>query len=139
MEKYVVNLETAKLLDQLEFDEECFYTYIDNETLEREFALESVFEYTGNLWATKEHVLNSRVNDYECYLAPFREQVLRWLRENHCINIELCYSATTMFKYYYLIYPKSSKTYTKESSNHSSYEEAIDNAILYCLTNLIKE
>lgn len=81
--------------------------------------------------------------DTDKYLAPTHQMALKWLREVHNIEINISMSALNsdnsreyMFNIFFTNerYLEPSKTKT----GFKCYEEAVEAAIKYCLTNLIK-
>ena len=82
-------------------------------------------------------------NDTDKYLAPTLQMALKWLREVHNIEINVSMSALNsdnsreyMFNIFFTNerYLEPSKTKT----GFKCYEKAVEAAIKYCLTNLIK-
>lgn len=119
-----VSFEVAKLLKEKGFDEStnCFYNINGN--------------FIGNTYYTK----NSYTN---CYAAPTLQMAMKWLREVCNIEINVSMSALNsdnsreyMFNIFFTNerYLEPSKTKT----GFKCYEKAVEAAIKYCLTNLIK-
>ena len=122
-----VSFETAKLLKEKGFDEECscFYNNIDYGT--------PGLEVDGQLYYK-----NSALDDEE-YAAPTLQMAMKWLREKKLYiniwadpkdaehnNFEIVYSTT--------VFNGNSNFGTHE---FSSYEEAAEAGIKYCLEKLI--
>jgi hypothetical protein len=121
-----VSFEVAKLLKEKGFDEtiNCFYNingnFIDNTA------------YTKNLYTNY-------------YAAPTLQMAMKWLRETHNISVRPRYDEVEDEKeriYYVWFFDILSmnpyKTLVEPEQGYSSYEEACEAAIKYCLTNLIK-
>ena len=128
-----INFETAKLLKEKGFDEYCGYYSSDG-------------EYWGYC------VYNHKGKDY--ISAPTLQMTMKWLREKHNIHIaiNICYTENPkLFKPDYYVYVYSTVTgeplikeicpLVQDNSltpkGFTSYEEACEEAIRYCLENLI--
>lgn len=126
-----VSFETAKLLKEKGFNEECscFYSNIDYGT--------PGLEVDGQLYYK-----NSALNDEE-YAAPTLQMAMKWLREVHKIGVFP--STYTTIKgsditHTYGTAIVNLNTYelmTLDSMDRETYEEACETAIKYCLENLI--
>lgn len=140
MEELVVNLEIAKLLHELEYDEECLYLYDEDDN--KVLSLVSIFEYTGDLFARRENIEDGLANDYECYLAPTREQVLKWLRNNFNLHI-FCNLIQSWAFHIHELNNYGKPIYDRENNvsigRYETYEEALEEGIKYCLTKIIKQ
>ena len=126
-----VSFETAKLLKEKGFNDEVksFYGY-DSEFKVWEFEEDDRWD-TPNNWGS-----------YYCS-APTLQMAMKWLREKYRLEI---YPYHDMFqennKWWYGI-----EKFTKGCSNcqyeeepiYSTYEEACEAAIKYCLENLIQD
>ena len=117
-----VSFETAKLLKEKGFDEPCIWAYDP-------YAV----SFSKNYCEPK----NSELNEYE-YSKPTLQRVMKWLREVHHIFIDVDWNDNY---YFILITDMITKDYVKEtnlpSEEFSTYEEACESAIKYCLENLI--
>lgn len=118
-----VSFETAKLLKERGFDEECscFYDNIDYGT--------PGLEVDGRLYYK-----NSALDDEE-YAAPTLQMTMKWLRKVYGLFIRITEDMTgNVFEWsvYQKNYGCKASTYVEES-----YEQACETAIKYCLKNLI--
>jgi len=142
IEEQYVSFETAKLLKKKGFDIEC-YGYYDLTKNE-----DHQLEHSGSEMDSNDGP--------DCYIsAPTQQMVMRWLREFHNIHIVIkCRSRVLINKanskiqnvteYYYEIYGiKENNLYMvcdlDKGEFWSSYEEAVEAAIKYCLENLINK
>lgn len=118
-----VSFETAKLLKEKGFDEECscFYDNVDYGT--------PGLEVDGRLYYK-----NSALDDEE-YAAPTLQMAMKWLRKVYGLFIRITEDMTgNVFEWsvYQKNYGCKASTYVEES-----YEQACETAIKYCLKNLI--
>ena len=131
-----VSFEVAKLLKEKRFDAECNYEY-GIPVVEQGYVLQMFFK----------PIKNSELID-EAYAAPTLQMAMKWLRENHNIHIILVihwlYFANTLGWMYTItkilengVDYIDSKGDENDKTFYSSYEEACEAAIKYCLTNLI--
>ena len=116
-----VSFETAKLLKEKGFDEEC-YTF---------------YEYDSGDFYREER--NPCCNSYsDDYTATTQQRAMKWLREKHNIVIVV---VPSMFwgKYNVSIYKKDNDCPIGFDGDSlcPSYEQACEAAIKYCLQNLI--
>jgi hypothetical protein len=121
-----VNFETAKLLYKKGFDCECIGYYVYYEPNNVKF---SFVRKTNSTWGSR------------CYSAPTFQMAMKWLREVHCIDIDITS--------YWKMSPEYAnngyrfKTHSigdpngETSGSFDTYEQAAESAIKYCLTNLI--
>ena len=119
-----VSFEVAKLLKEKGFDESCKAFITPNVN----FALE------------EDRVFNHLLSDYE-YAAPTHQMAMKWLRKKHHIHANPIQQGNynDYFEYYSWIVAKDGVIYRNQSvSEKLSYEDAVEAAIKYCLTNLIK-
>ena len=127
-----VSVETAKLLKEKGFDEQCHIHYKENGNYE-------VY--------TESPVYNSTVRDNE-YCMPTQPKVLKWLREVHqiYISIECCYDKSVYYTFdifrvkdnkYEFIGCSGPDEDTDDWSVDYTYEKAEKRAIDYCLTHLL--
>ena len=155
-----VSFETAKLLKEKGFDEKCFQYYVINCKWDglpyQEFAIEF-----RRLYSEDEPLINSKgikcfsekVNKHCVFAAPTHQMVMKWLREEHHIFISICPELNEELidgnhtgMYQEMLYSfnvgqwgESGWHDIPESSNYmeySTYEEACEVAIKYCLENL---
>ena len=135
-EEYI-NFETAKLLKDKGFDEICYLGYNVN----------------GAYFPTSNRSNSQIIQPDFCFICcPTQQHVMRWMREAHNLFIEIqCYSVDNDFNYSYVVYRQLKNLRGKEygigkhsylrkekgKSQFRSYEEACEEAIKYCLINLI--
>ncbi len=125
-----VSFETAKLLKEKGFDGECscFYNNIDYGAPGLEVDGQLYYKNSANL-------------DDEEYAAPTLQMTMKWLREVHKLDIDVSIEYKNSKKVYY--YSVLKKTVIRDidclhsETNFDSYEEACEEAIKYCLENLI--
>lgn len=117
IEEAYVSFETAKLLKEKGFDNECSGYYDQERVLQRLSA------------CSIKDTLRSPFY-FDCIPAPTQQMAMRWLREVHDIKI--------------MIRPYVDGTYSYEILNgfwyvnFDSYEDATEAAIKCCLENLIR-
>ena len=138
-----VSFEIAKLLKEKGFDEYCraeWLEYIDGPSKGKTYLTEcgsglqhdscsntslKKFNYDGQMY----------------YAAPTLQMAMKYLRDVHNICIVIDSDICDSFDFYSIIRIKSEeswKTYVEyEDEGSNTYEEAIEKAIEYCLTNLI--
>lgn len=114
MEDYV-NFETAKLLRQKGFDADNFFSFYNEEGK------------IGDI---------SQFNKASSVLCPTLAMVCKWLRLNHNLHILAYIYHNKVWKYEIEDLQDASSEYDKEG--FATYEEAVEEAIIFCLTNLIK-
>ena len=122
-----VSFETAKLLKKKGFDENTLMVYMSY----------------GDLCKCNRYdsIRNSNYNDitknyFEC-TAPSHQMAMKWLREIYGIDIviEISDPSVNNRKYYCVIWDKNNDSYILDLFD--SYEDAVEEAIKYCLENLI--
>jgi hypothetical protein len=123
-----VSLETAKLLKEKGFNEVCRYEYGVPE-VDKGYVLQEFYKPIQNCELIE-----------TAYTAPTLKMAKNWLREKHHIRaypiLQGNYDDT--FKNYSWIVARDGIIYRNPSvSERLSYEEAAEDAIKYCLTNLI--
>jgi hypothetical protein len=117
-EEYV-SFDVAKLLREKGFDEKCAFIYrTDGSLLDMGWGYQRNSSFVGY------------------YSAPTQALVMRWLREVYHINIELKINKNT-FLWRYRISLRNGSTSCFCSNVFISYEKACEDAIKYCLENLI--
>lgn len=129
-----VSFETAKLLKEEGFDEECDCFY--NNTID--YGTPGL-EVDGQLYYK-----NSALYDEE-YAAPTLQMAMKWLREEKKIGIEIntnfdCADGKWYYEYGFCIfqlYGTFEKLSECDYDGYKTYEEACEAAIKYCLKNLI--
>lgn len=129
-----VSYEIAKLLKEKGFDEICSY----------EWGIPDVDKgYVLQKWTiTNGQIKNSDLID-GAYTAPTQSLALKWLREVHNIHIEI-YRTACGYLYIVSNIPYGTDLYNPEyggddenSGQWTTYEKAVEAAILYVLKNLI--
>lgn len=118
-----VSFETAKLLKEKGFDEECFALYNPD----------------GVLIQSGIRLNNIQVGRVKgSYSAPTQQMAMRWLREVHNIKVNVFYSNPNYAIEYF---EQNTQTGVDESvfigDGYDVYEQACEVAIKYCLENLI--
>lgn len=115
------SFEVAKLLKEKGFHEPCIATY--NSTT-KNFQVEEIYEDWTIHW--KGYIS-----------APTLQMAMKWLREVH--NIDIC-----VFPYQadYISYSYKVKIYKNKEiyltiTDSKTYEDAVEEALKYCLDNLI--
>lgn len=121
-----VSFEVAKLLKEKGFNEPCWNYYVKSH-------IDHYFRPVRNNEWTSDKVS-----------IPTLQMVMKWLREVHNLCIEPYRTAAgylyTISNIPYGSY-KASSQYDgddEDSGQYTTYEKAVDSAIKYCLTNLIK-
>ena len=116
-----VSFEIAKLLKEKGFDEATIGTYYKDGT----------FNYLClNTWNSKFITPIS---------APTLQMAMKWLREVHNIHIDTCsiWDVTHWIYQVFIITPRTAHNSYVDKILYTSYEQAIEAAIKYCLENLI--
>lgn len=120
-----VSFETAKLLKEKGFDGWCDHFY-------------DFYPETGevHICGCDEHN-NSRYEDE--YSMPTLNVACKWLRETYHLHIlfEITNPSQINPKYYFIVWD-TSKQNSYIVDLFDSYEEACEEAIKYCLENLVK-
>jgi len=135
-----VSFETAKLLKEKEFDETCrsFWKVWDKHTTLCDCSPSHMFEYCHNSMLEK-------YNDEEelNIAAPTLQMAMKWLREKHNIAISVyVFNRDLPIKEGEISYTCDIATpFISSKEGHlrlvGSYEKACEEAIKYCLENLI--
>lgn len=81
---------------------------------------------------------NSLAENYNCITAPTISQVLKWLREEKCLHIEIQYifSEETIWEFEVVLIG-SYERWWNESESLDSYEQAVIAGIEYVIDKLI--
>ena len=122
-----LSFEVAKLLKEKGFDEPCFMSYWLRTKDKPELA----------------HLEQTSNNYSDCVSCPTLQMAMRWLREVYKIFIKINivpYTTITMEQHYYFftIYRERKPVYGHMIDYYySTYEEAVEAALKYCLENLI--
>lgn len=122
-----VSFETAKLLKEKGFDWECLGTY---STGDKELSISSECPYSNDL------------NDDMFIAAPTLQMAQKWLREVHNLVIQIefiDYLEHGEVWLYSVLERRTIKRLTgrDEDFTEHSYEQACEEAIKYCLEDLI--
>ena len=137
-----VSFEIAKLLKEKGFDEICRAVYVIRDERLVHCTRHNIFDFTNN-----ERI--KEVGDGDtAILAPTIQMTMRWLREVHHIHINLdihwLYFANALGWMYTIekilengVDYVSSEGDENDKTFYSTYEEACESAIKYCLKNLI--
>lgn len=127
--KDYVSFETAKLLKEKGFDAECDYLYVDGKLVR---ALGCACN-----WNDGETLFADYKN--ECS-APTLQSAMKWFREKYSLEIYPYHNYDNSKWWYEIIkYPNSVAEYEcGKDEELNTYEEACEDAIKYCLENLIK-
>ena len=123
-----VSFETAKLLKEKGFNEPCLMCYTYCETLEN----------YGNYNSYKN-------SDVFSFTAPTIQMTMKWLREVHHYYIQVMLDSWACGEHlgYYVVIQKTDSDFEMMLQDaldevfYSSYEQACEAAIKYCLENLI--
>ena len=122
-----VSFETAKLLKEKGFDWECLGTY---STGDKELSISSECPYSNDL------------NDDMFIATPTLQMAMKWLREVHNLVIQIefiDYLEHGEVWLYSVLERRTIKRLTgrDEDFTEHSYEQACEEAIKYCLEDLI--
>lgn len=134
-----VSFEIAKLLKEKGFDWSCEHKFVDPEDTVHENAF-PLFTNCVDKDGFPDTGKNSEFEGYR-YSAPTLQMTMKWLREVHKLEISLNHDAIQEnHNWWYEIekYTKGCISILHESgSDYSTYENACEAAIKYCLENLI--
>ena len=117
-----VSFETAKLLKEKGFDEECKKYYN--------------LKLLSNLYYGCGTVRNRDLKDEDDCIAPTLQMAMKWLREMHHLHITV-FSSSQESWMYRITKPHEALTDGAYGEDFDSYEEACEEAIKYCLENLV--
>ena len=121
-----VSFETAKLLKEKGFDEKCraLYTF-----------------WLDEVEGPKEDEAENWNIEPKYFSAPTLQMVMKWLREEKGVQIEISIVGTDTWesptKWMYGFRCQTKDVIDRRNADFSSYEEACEAAIKYCLENLI--
>ena len=129
-----VSFETAKLLKEKGFDEPCSNRYYETHS---GFDLGLDPGYTNSHW--EDLYKNMGVRNYS---APTIQMTMKWLREIHhcviCITPLTFYCGENVNSWGYNIWAGDNLEVDEENTpKFTTYEEACEAAIKYCLESLI--
>lgn len=122
------SFEVSKLLKEKAFDAQCRAAYTDYGKL-----------FTTQIQQYITNIICSIGNLWKC-IAPTHQMAMRWLREEKNIIIVIephtyDYINEKNKSYVYSLWVGDN--YYEESKDYSSYEDAVEAALKYCLENLI--
>ena len=118
IEEDYVSFEIAELLNEKGFDEP-FFRYATSQK-----------EYDDGEWMT-----NGGIEDSVGF--PTLQMAIKWLREVHKISVEVCSSINTSQLWMAGVWELTTKNHLWTTNPYTTYEEACEAAIKYCLENLI--
>jgi len=122
-----VSFETAKLLKDKGFNEECF----------------ALFNPSGMLIQSGIRLNNIQVGRVKgSYSAPTLQMAMKWLREVYNIFIDICTLSPLAYTYRVCLISDTTgclyEDYAcEEGERFMSYEEAVEFALDYCLNNIL--
>ena len=121
-----VSFETAKLLKEKGFDEECVYFYDWDEE-------DEIYRICSNGGSCN----NKEYPTY--YSRPTLQMAMKWLREVHNIALNIGWGEILedKFQWWCIILNQKDGSILRESEYYSTYEQACEAAIEYCLEHLI--
>ena len=117
-----VSFETAKLLKEKGFVEECRAFYVKS----KECGIELFYAKEPN---------NYNDNVLPCTSAPTLQMAMKWLREKHKIFISIQQHMDMSYVWY--SYEDGAPKGCDRESHNNTYEQACEAAIKYCLEKLI--
>ena len=120
-----VSFETAKLLKEKGFDMPLNYFYNSD----------------GRKCYATSYNWNQTAGDFQDYSCPTLQMAMKWLREEKDVQIEISIVGTDTWesptKWKYGFRCQTKYVIDRRNADFSSYEEACEAAIKYCLENLI--
>lgn len=125
IEEDYVSFKTAKLLKEKGVDECCHLHYHYNESFDK--------------WFKTSEYIDSRFKKYY-YPCPTLQMVMKWLREERKINIEIFTYWSIQEKAVYgnrIVSVEHANVFKEIDIAYDTYEQACEAAIKYCLENLI--
>jgi hypothetical protein len=122
IEEQYVSFEVAKLLKEKGFDVSCYGRY---SVRSKEFHLD-----------TTKPCNNGGISQYS---APTQQMAMAWLREIHNIHIDICsiWDNTHWLYQVFVVTPRTARNSYVDKTLYTSYEQAAEAGIKYCLENLI--
>jgi len=136
IEEAYVSFETAKLLKEKGFDSNdvgSFGGFYSERCYESGYGV--ITQSGQEVGIVYDDLTNSEL-DHDKYLRPTQQMAMRWLREVHHLLIKIIWTGYEGLFSWDIdnMYNGDWKNIDKE---YSSYEEAVEESIKYCLTNLI--
>ena len=115
-----VSFEIARLLKEKGFDQNCATYYLDGQVWRH---------YHGEVIPKGKQI----------YAAPTQSMAMKWLREVHNIHIDICSNWDVAHWIYqvFVITPRTAHNSHVDKILYTSYKQAIEAGIKYCLENLI--
>lgn len=132
-----VSFETAKLLKEKGFDEECraFWKEWNGQIILCHCSSSHVFEWCHN------SMLEGYNDDSELNVsAPILQMVMKWLRETHNLHIGVLVTYQYLprkYEVHVMHTEKCEDIVVHPGTNFNTNEQACEAAIKYCLENLI--
>ncbi len=134
IEEDYVNFETANLLKEKGFDELCYACY--------EYFESGVTLYKGWTFEYKGYPVHNSLYRIKC---PTLQMAMKWLREKHHYYIQVMLDSWACGDHtgYYVVIQKTDSDFelmlqdVREQVFYENPEEAYEDAIKYCLENLI--
>ena len=143
-----VSFETAKLLKEKGFDGPCHMVWYKTANSKQIVSAPQFVE--GEIVTTRDSVdaaardmiyPYSFENGVEGFLAPTLQMAMKWLREEKDVQIEIAIVGTDTWesptKWMYGFRCQTKDVIDRRNADFSSYEEACEAAIKYCLEKLI--
>lgn len=123
-----VSFETAKLLKEKGFDTECHAYYIMYADGSKKFCVSQAYPEGHNFNGGEEYEVS----------APTLQMTMKWLREVHNLSIEPYYTHKQKYRFAIQEIPTAISLWMDLPDElYSTYEEACEAAIKYCLEKLI--
>lgn len=117
-----VSFETAKLLKEKGFDWDCITYYANSKPNNVQYSM--LFENNTSL-------------GLRCCSAPTLQMAMKWLRKVHNQNVQINYLHGAYQEFDYVVINTFNGKAYHEPVSFSTYEEAVEAAIKYCLKNFI--
>jgi hypothetical protein len=141
IEEAYVPFEIAKLLKMKGFPQEydIYHSMVYNEEdYEDEYEVQRMVLETKLVKAGTLSSYPVGVPEPKCYCCT-HQMAMRWLREMHNIHIDICsiWDATHWLYQVFVITPRTARNPYVDKILYTSYEQAIEAGIKYCLKNLI--
>jgi len=119
-----VSFKIAKLLKEKGFDERCTH-YYKNEKYLVDLGYSNIHSYTNS-------------DLVEEFVAPTLQMAMKWLREKYKLYVDVNFiEYQNNSKWCYKIVPMDESHISYNNCTGDSYEQSCEEAIKYCLENLI--
>lgn len=134
MKEVIISFETAKLAKEKKFDIPTLYCYewVKN----HEVTVCKNEQNIGSLDNWNDHTGEENGYNLIFYSAPTQSLLQKWLREKYNIHIEITWVYTLDNLYMYHVSTTNNPIYSS-GSLCSSYEEALEKGLEYCLLHLV--